>query len=375
MNKKQPQPPPHLNPALPMDDANTDTYFTSSPSTSTQNQNFNPQYQSGYKDGYEKGCKQAYESGMKEGMLGRDEARNEATRESEWRLQYHIETKKKVEETFKREYTNLTEKIKAAEQKLARREQDYIKMESNYLEDKKALQATEDDFASLHDQFRRLKYGISQLLLSATPKCNRQAAYGFLSTKFKDMKIFSSSGNSIDGSTIALLMEKYIVEYIIREFLSNPLLAGLSIGTSYNELFSWLKERKPHWATRLRQQMTVTAVRDPESQQHLFDAAKRATDHLSAVFKHVYPSWIDPNNKLADIVNTARQLSIAIRSQDIEIQPMVISEGKQIYDPETMELDSNSRKQTGIVVYCIFPPFFGSDNHSRFLEKGRVYLG
>ncbi|KAL1915534.1 uncharacterized protein VTP21DRAFT_6658 [Calcarisporiella thermophila] len=365
MDKQQPPPPPHTDQLFADDIKHPEKIST------------DPIYKQGFIEGFEEGRKnsQLYEKGVRVGkaqvqMLATMEVKKDFDRI----IQRHIDEKRAIESHYKTEMATLKEKLAMVEQKLLRREQDYIRMESNYLEDKKAIRATDDDLSTIREQFKKLKYSISQMLLVAASKCDRQAATAFIGETFKELIQYNLQ-NPMEIPFISMFMEKYVMTFLIEEFLMAPLLPGLEISNPYFEVYNWLLQRQPQWATRLRQQITAAAVRDKESQEKMASAAARAADELAAIFMRVYPRWSDNNNKLGDITNMTLQLSIAMRGQEIEIHPLPIKEGQQEFDPEIMEMDAKSRMDSGRVTFCICPPFIGGDGDHGFLEKGKVYLG
>ncbi|RUS12869.1 hypothetical protein BC937DRAFT_86837 [Endogone sp. FLAS-F59071] len=288
---------------------------------------------------------------------------------------------------------DLHQKLNVVTSKLQQREADYAKIESNFLEYMKIIRPTDDDLSTIRDRFKTLKYTINRLLLSLNKKADRNAATELLSASWDNLQdSVRSLGVPLDHFYINMLMEKLIMDTLVKYVFNVTLYVGLPVNKAYAEVKRWMDERNPQWSLRLRQQLCslVANPKDIETQEAIQVEKSRIVELIYCHLVTSYPFIREKDKadaastasgrekgyyaKVEEIVDKAVYLSLAIRGQDVEIMTIHVREGDESFDPERMTLEQKS-KASGVVKFCICPPFQGGDGEHGFLEKGKVFCG
>ena len=248
-------------------------------------------------------------------------------------------------------------------------------MESNYLEFLKSIRATDDDLSTIREKFKTLKYAINKLLIPHSKKSDRTAATALLTSCYPTLELTATTGGQpLDNFLIGMLMEKLIMDTLVRDVFNIPLQAGLAINGPYVELKNWLAARNPAWAVRFRQQLCalIANPKDIETINAVNAQSRLISESLTNYIKKAYPSFAD-DMKVYEIVAKAVKLSLAMRGQDVEIYAINVQEGVDHFDSEKMVMEQKSKAGATVVRFCICPPFVGGDGEFGFLEKGKVF--
>ncbi|RUO97195.1 hypothetical protein BC936DRAFT_140832 [Jimgerdemannia flammicorona] len=288
---------------------------------------------------------------------------------------------------------DLHQKLTITTQKLQQREADYAKIESNFLEYMKIIRPTDDDLSTIRDKFKTLKYNINRLLMSLNKKADRQAATDLLAASWDNLQdSVRSLGTPLDHFYINMLMEKLIMDTLVKYVFNVTLYVGLPVNSAYADVKQWMDARNPQWSLRLRQQLCslVANPKDAEIQESVQTEKARIVSLIYGHLVTAYPFIREKDKadaaaivggkekgyyaKVEEIVDKAVYLSLAIRGQDVEIMTIHVREGDEQFDPDRMTLEQKS-KPGGVVRFCICPPFQGGDGEHGFLEKGKVFCG
>ncbi|KAI9318371.1 hypothetical protein BX666DRAFT_2018509 [Dichotomocladium elegans] len=257
-------------------------------------------------------------------------------------------------------------------------EKEYSQVENLFFSHTRSVKATDDDLSTIRDTFKLLKYSIARMIMSL----NKKAEFEHAQQKFiKKWPELCRTGE-LDVAHINLLAEKLVHEHLVLHIFRCPIHPGLEINDAYKSVSDWLTAHGSDFAIRLRQQLAciiAKSLKDSSIQQASQSAKKNVVDLIYDDLADIYHPYIRENDatmsedkryytKIADIVDKATRLAVAIRGQDVDITTLDIEEGEAPFDDETM-VDVK-----GTVRFCISPPFVGGDGEHGFIEKGKVVV-
>ncbi|KAI7864769.1 hypothetical protein BDF14DRAFT_1731552 [Spinellus fusiger] len=283
----------------------------------------------------------------------------------------------------------LQSKLEEARRLFQAREVEYTQVEHNFFEHTRVIRATDDDLSTIRDSFKLLKYSITRMIMTLNKKADRDKATEKLVAAWPHLSLLdpTTTPQALEPKYINLLVEKRIHEHLVQSVFRCPLYPGLSVNEAYASLNEWLVAHESRFNVRLRQQLASIVAKN-RKEGVMYEAGhaekKKIADRIYNDLADIYAPFVRENDaaveeekryshKIADIVDKAMQLVVAIRGQEVDIATLEIEEGKQAFDEETM-VDVKG-KTAGTVLFCICPVFVGGDGEHGFLEKGKVVVG
>ncbi|KAI8987744.1 hypothetical protein BDF20DRAFT_815436 [Mycotypha africana] len=306
------------------------------------------------------------------------------------------------EEIFYYRHVNseLTERVNGTQERMLMRQKDQRQLLDNYNEHVRSRRATNDDVASIHKKLLELKYNIKQLSAALVrnndydPMLTTQAISKFWVNLHDAIKRL---GEPLPPHRIQMLIEKFLMDVLVQNMNYNAF-TGLKISQPYTQLQMWFERYDPSFCTRLRQEIAkVVVLHDvPGSDvaQEIQKLNKRMYTSLYTSLLKAFPS-IEKNDQqlqqqqqqkldmnenkqqqhqysimLRSMVEQASHIGYAMRGQEVEIAAAAVGEGTEIFDSKTM-IDEDGQT-SGIIQFCICPPFILYANRVELLEKARV---
>ncbi|KAI8140825.1 hypothetical protein BJV82DRAFT_519343 [Fennellomyces sp. T-0311] len=276
---------------------------------------------------------------------------------------------------------SLAFQLEEAKRQVQTQEQEYAQIEHKFFDHTRAIRATDDDLSTIRDSFKLLKYSIARLIMTLNKKADKETATDKFAHKWPKLNV-----KDLEPSHINLLAEKLVHEHLVQQIFRSPLYPGLSINDAYDSVSKWLIAHESEFTVRLRQQLASIVAKSGKDTE-LYKAAqaekKKIIDLIYNDLADVYEPFLRENDanvdeekryyaKVTDIVDKAMKLAIAMRGQEVDISTLDTKEGEEMFDEETMT--EVKGKTSGVVRFCICPPFVGGDGEHGFLEKGKVVI-
>ncbi|ORY93439.1 hypothetical protein BCR43DRAFT_496935 [Syncephalastrum racemosum] len=253
---------------------------------------------------------------------------------------------------------------------LEKKRQEYQKMEANYYNHVRQIRATDDDLSTIQSETSHLFSQISNTCMGLRSKVDRAAGTAFVFKQWPERadsirsRLLSEGEENLDTGYLGLFLEKYIVEVIVNGLLRQPMAPGLPINDAYQQIEAWIRQRNGDWATRLRQQISSLVVKQPDDSQPALEAAQaELVDRIYDQIAHICPSINAEaqRKKLANIVNRAAKLNLAIKGQELPVQIVDdIIEGETVFDESRMKA-AGKGKSEGTVLLVITPSLSATD--------------
>ncbi|KAG2186090.1 hypothetical protein INT43_002528 [Umbelopsis isabellina] len=295
--------------------------------------------------------------------------RNAATIET---LQQQYLESEKLREERDIDYERLQQRLEQVQIRLDSREQEYDRLQANFITHMKAIRATDDDLSTIRTKLANLHGSVAQFSMGLKKH---------IGDKSKAMKAFARTfpqvdlnGQDQEANIIMHLTEKLVNEALINIYISFGVYPGLSINTAYNELHTWMLNRgADDAALRLKQQLCYIIARDrsPETKSEIAVAHKLLSDQLFTALLEVYPSMESiMRSKIDKFIDKAFDLSLAMRGQEVDVKVLLIKEG-DAFDPRTTAADYKGVAE-GTVKLVICPPFEAIEGDHGFLLPAKV---
>lgn len=263
-------------------------------------------------------------------------------------------------------------------------EQEYTQIEHKYFEDTRPIRATDDDLSTIRETFKLLKYSIARIIMTLNRKADKAQATEKFEKLWPGLKV--TENGELESSHINLLAEKIVHQHLVKHIFRCPIYPGLEVNDAYSSVSKWLTKHGSQFPVRLRQQLAsivAKSAKDSPLHKAAQSEKQKIIDIIYNDLADIYHPFLRENDanvdeekryyaKITDIVEKAMKLSVAIRGQEVDIKMLDIKEGHDEFDEETM-VDVKG-KTSGIVRFCICPPFVGGDGEHGFVEKGKVVL-
>ncbi|CAO3689137.1 unnamed protein product [Umbelopsis vinacea] len=298
-----------------------------------------------------------------------------------------LNIKRQMLEQYQQENRRLVIEKESLYSTIEKRDIERQKLLQNFDEYLQSVRATPDTLTTIYDQIHALKIMIREVVDELVAKADRKIATKILRDKFwLNMEdTIGKLGKPLKRRHIAMLTEKYIMDQLVECVFCLVSYPGLPIDQAYSDLFDWVEEQDERFAIRLRQEMArVVASRekgddtDAVVKQEKERVLRFLCRRLALAFPFIVSydkEEVDPQKrfvaKFRRVVEQAFALSLAMKGQEVEITTGQILVGEQKFDPSIMEDEEG--KDSGIVRFCIYPPFIDRTGQRRFLEKARVY--
>lgn len=302
-------------------------------------------------------------------------------------LRRELNIKKQMLDQYHQENRRLVTEKEALHTTLEKREIERLKLVQNFDEYLQSVRATPDTLATISDKILSLKTVIHDVVEDLVAKADRKTATKTLRDKFWiNMEAsISKLGSPLKRRYIAMLTEKYIMDQLVECVFSLVTYPGLPIDQAYSDLFVWVEQQDEPFSIRLRQEMArvvATRKKGDDTDTVIKQEKERVLRFLCRRLAVAFPFIVNFDKDEADpqkrfvarfrrIVEQAFALSLAMKGQEVDITTGQIMVGEQPFDPSIMEEEEG--KESGIVRFCIYPPFIDRTGQRRFLEKARVY--
>ncbi|ORE01521.1 hypothetical protein BCV72DRAFT_72236 [Rhizopus microsporus var. microsporus] len=287
---------------------------------------------------------------------------------------------------FLRHYNaDLIEKEKAIQERMVQRKKDQQQLLINYNEHIRSRRATDDDPATIRTRLLELKAMIKDLSLDLASQCDPKVASAAIGSFWINLnEAIAKLGDPIPMKRIVMLTEKFLMDVLVQSMNYNTF-PGLKISQPYTQLQFWFDRYDPAFCTRLRQEVakTVVAGNTPNSdiQADITKFNKRMYNSLYSSLLKAYPFMDQHDSREQDskkrystvinkMVELASYIGYAIRGQEVEIAAAAVGEGSEPLDLKTMNDEDN--QTSGIIQFCVCPPFVVYGSRIEVLEKARV---
>ncbi|KAI1318045.1 hypothetical protein EDD11_007279 [Mortierella claussenii] len=248
-----------------------------------------------------------------------------------------------------------------------KREKEMDDLRSKYLNDVRQIRATDEDHWTIERRVRLLQAAILQLTKSSSGdravNLNAEQAQQLVKKKYK-------FGNT-QPYILNMFLEKYIMDTLLEEVFHGPFYVGCTPAKEYAVIHKWMLDNNfADQAMRFRQQACFVSHKAPVAQQHAVHEATRIAKAFEAKLGTLYHNWTG-QQKVLDMVTKAIELSLAMRSQDAEVQAQVIPSEAE-FDAEKM-VPAHKSKEGGKVKVCVMPCFI--DTKGAVVGKAKVFCG
>lgn len=287
---------------------------------------------------------------------------------------------------FLRHYNaDLIEKEKAIQERMVQRKKDQQQLLINYNEHIRSRRATGDDPSTIRTRLLELKAMIKDLSIDLASQCDPKVASAAIGSFWINLnEAIAKLGDPIPMKRIVMLTEKFLMDVLVQSMNYNTF-PGLKISQPYTQLQFWFDRYDPAFSTRLRQEVAkaVVAGNTPNSdiQADIAKFNKRMYNSLYSSLLKAYPFMDQHDSREQDskkrystiinkMVELASYIGYAIRGQEVEIAAAAVGEGSEPLDLKTMNDEDN--QTSGIIQFCVCPPFIVYGSRIEVLEKARV---
>ncbi|KAF7726479.1 hypothetical protein EC973_008714 [Apophysomyces ossiformis] len=297
-----------------------------------------------------------------------------------------LEQMEREKEQYQNDSQMLQDRIARINEKTNQRTEDIKSLQQNYDNHLRSMRATDDDLQSIAEKLRTLKQLIRELANELQGHVDPVVATRALSTFWLNLhdQIKRMCEPNLPPHRIRMLTEKFIMDVLVQNLNLN-VFPGLEITEPYNQLQSFLETHNPSFAIRLRQELALVVAeknaKGSDIDQALHNAVQNNWKYLYGGLTKAYPFIYQHDKAEPDVrkhygakvqvlVEQAVALGFAIKGQEVDITASDIREGIQRFDPDIM-VDEDGLS-SGIIEFCICPPFVVITPPYRPLEKGRV---
>ncbi|GJJ72371.1 hypothetical protein EMPS_04728 [Entomortierella parvispora] len=263
--------------------------------------------------------------------------------------------------------TQVTQDRLMLQELVHKREKEMDDLRSKYLSDVRQIRATDDDHSTIEQRIRMLQAAILQFTKSSAgdraANLNQDEAQQLVKKKYK-------FGNT-QPYILNMFLEKFIMDSLLEDVFHGPFYVGFSLAPEYSAMYKWMIENSfTDQAVRFRQQVCFMSAKSPVAQAHAQEEAVRIAKIFEVKLEKLYNNWTG-YQKILDLVTKAIELSLTMRSQNAEIQAVVIP-GDTDFDPERM-VPAHKSKDGGKVKVCVMPCFV--DTNGVVVGKAKVFCG
>ncbi|KAI8885867.1 hypothetical protein K501DRAFT_214787 [Backusella circina FSU 941] len=286
---------------------------------------------------------------------------------------------------YRRANAELVDQKRVMEERKALRQKDQKQLLDNYNEHIRSRRATNDDTNTIRMKLKDLKMMINDLSAELVQHCDQTTATKAIISFWVNLhEPISKLGTPLPSNRIMMLTEKFLMDVLVQNMNYNSF-TGLKISPPYTRLHAWFDKYEPNFCTRLRQEIAKVVVQNntPNSdiQAEINKLNKRMYASLYSSLLKAYPfieahdsKEQDPNKqyqgKIKSMVELASVIGYAVRGQEVEIAAAAVGEGSECLDTKTM-IDEDGQT-SGVIQFCVCPPFIMYGNRTEVLEKARV---
>ncbi|KAI9027166.1 hypothetical protein CLU79DRAFT_843986 [Phycomyces nitens] len=182
-------------------------------------------------------------------------------------------------------------------------------------------------------------------------------------------------GRGFSSGVIHLLVEKIIINNILRDICHIPTYFGLSLDAKYPKLSDYTPEKQtPEFSRQFRKNFD-SVLKDQKVLVGLRKRREMVTNTLVKLLHELFPGMnpYTTRKKIMEIVEAAADLSLAIHTQDLSVHIIKLKEGKdQLRKDTKTQLGSTPGAKLIQIVVC--PPFLGNEDQEseHVLLEGKV---
>ncbi|KAI8385052.1 uncharacterized protein BYT42DRAFT_612701 [Radiomyces spectabilis] len=266
------------------------------------------------------------------------------------------------------------------ERKLRTMEQQYQVMSKDLQEHYRAIRVTDDDYATIKQQLSALltkvesfPFGIKQEF-----SADKNIVVSVFGSRWPRLSKYIEgrlcrSDQSIDYSVVAFLVQKLIMEELAACIFNAPIHMASEVNNDFARITTWLTQyHVKGFGRKLRQQLCkVIATMYADTNYHSSPQyrkilecrdflIKSVVDIISKIYQTANRSELE--KKLGKLVDEATKLSLAMHGQDNPVIIRIITEGRDVLDPEYMTEQRGSSNESDIVQLVISPAFVYHDD-------------
>ncbi|KAI8332528.1 hypothetical protein EDC96DRAFT_526607 [Choanephora cucurbitarum] len=293
-----------------------------------------------------------------------------------------LDTQKSV---FQSKINQLTEQCAKQSEKVKQRQSDMTVLENNYQAHLRSVRSSDDDPESIGKKILSILDRIRQLASQLVPYADPMVTTDKLSTLWLNLgPAIERLGKPLAPHRLQMLVEKFMMDVLVQNLNTN-FFPGLTCNEAFVELQEWLDENDVHlFSTRLRQELAMIIVQQQtiegsDVQLSWQKAVDRHWHHLYRGLQKAFPAYLKKSEmdtsqysqQLRQLVEDVVRLGSAMKGQELTMTAVDVREGIQPLDSQLM--DDVDGQQSGIIAFCISPPFVVHVGHQyKPLVKGRV---
>ncbi|OBZ89973.1 hypothetical protein A0J61_01968 [Choanephora cucurbitarum] len=285
---------------------------------------------------------------------------------------------------FQSKISQLTEQCAKQHEKVKQRQSDMTVLENNYQAHLRSVRSSDDDPESIGKKILAILDRIRQLASQLVPYADPMVTTEKLSTLWLNLgPAIERLGKPLPPHRLQVLVEKFMMDVLVQNLNTN-FFPGLTCNEAFVELQQWFDENDVHlFSTRLRQELAMVIVQQQtregsDVQLSWQKAVDRHWHHLYRGLQKAFPAYLkkseidgEYSQQLRQLVEDVVRLGSAMKGQELMMTAVDVREGIQPLDSQLM--DDVDGQQSGIIAFCISPPFVVNVGHQyKPLVKGRV---
>lgn len=294
--------------------------------------------------------------------------------EDQYELEMASKKEREQEERLKiaQEQQQAEEKLNKLEQlhqnllqELENKKLEYKRMETRFHSHVKGVnKQDQDDLSNMTIQINQLLSQVSEFCASLSTSTDTKVdmIYDWWPTIEKERYKQALSNLDIQ-QTIALLLEKKIMEIFIQDIFNCSIHPGVSLNNSFQQIHHWVEKRNTSWASRMKQQITSFIVQQSNEEGDKIDLAKK--DIKAKIFfflKQLNAVQEEEKEEITKLVEMVFQLNLALKccQEEYKIDILPIKEDQDLFDKNYM-VRLGSKEEEDPVKIVISPPFVAKE--------------
>ncbi|KAI7853704.1 hypothetical protein BDC45DRAFT_569686 [Circinella umbellata] len=265
------------------------------------------------------------------------------------------------------------------------KEAELNRLSANFHKHIKTIRATDDDFSTIRVNLTMLQSKIATLPLSLKKYADDRALMTqYFASYWPELKPtiekLCKKKGALDYNIICLFVEKLVTEELVSSIYHTPIIVGLPTNEAYLQISEYMATHDKDWALRLRQQMCKLAVKsiatNDAAAKPITAAKKEVVNRIISKLGKIYSAEGHEvlNSKITKFVDTACELSAAMHSQDVSVDPAKLVEGKDTVQDDLVTIQNGSLDNATMIRVVVCPPFTASEKQTNdvVLMKGKV---
>ncbi|KAI8093898.1 uncharacterized protein BX664DRAFT_279085 [Halteromyces radiatus] len=288
---------------------------------------------------------------------------------------------------YKIDSQSMQERLEQMKVKIQQRSEAQQQLETNYREHLQSMRATMDDLDSISSKLKQLKKLIRELADELLEQADPVTATRALRTFWLNLHdCIESMGSPLPLHRMRMLTEKFMMDVLVQNMNLNVFPGLTSLSDDYNDMAFWFEKYDPAFSTRLRQEIALVMVKKNKTSGN--EIHKRLHEAVQANWKFLYGGLIkaypfvyqhdkhEPDTrkhygaKVQVLVEHSMALGFAMKGQEVDVAAAETRERVQLFD-EALMVDEDGQT-SGVVDFCVCPPFVVYGSKVYTLEKGRV---